>query len=294
MPELPEVETVRQGLAPVLEGARFARVEQRRADLRFPLPADFARRLEGRRVESLERRAKYLLASLDNGEVLTMHLGMSGRFMIEKPADGTIAPGVFTHETGGGDKHDHVIFEMSNLAVIRYNDARRFGYMGLIDKGELLAHPHFRNLGIEPLGDELDAEFLARKGRTRKQSLKAFLLDQHVIAGLGNIYVCEALFRAGLSPDRQAATLALANGKPSAAAKKLAPVIRAVLQDAIEAGGSSLRDYRRADGSLGYFQHRFSVYGREGEPCLRKGCHGTIARLVQNGRSTFYCTQCQK
>jgi formamidopyrimidine-DNA glycosylase len=328
MPELPEVETVRQGLAPVLEGARFARVEQRRADLRFPLPADFARRLEGRRDEKLERRAKYLLASLDNGEVLTMHLGMSGRFVIHSPAGGIIAPGEFALDAGGGDKHDHIIFEMSNLAVIRYNDARRFGYMGLIDKGELPGHPHFRNLGIEPLGGELDAEFLARKGRTRKQSLKAFLLDQHVIAGLGNIYVCEALFRAGLSPDRPAATLALerfpkgvarlsdkkrdqprrarsnpdssetgmdlADGKPSAAAKKLAPVIRSVLEDAIAAGGSSLRDYRQADGSLGYFQHRFCVYGREGEPCLRKGCPGTIARLVQNGRSTFYCTACQK
>jgi formamidopyrimidine-DNA glycosylase len=313
MPELPEVETVRQGLAPVMEGAAFARVEQRRADLRFPLPERFAARLEGRRVERLDRRAKYILVHLDDGEILAMHLGMSGRFIVSAPGaipgkvrggfpsgiaskqeggDGMI--GEFVHETGGGDKHDHVIFEMSNLAVIRYNDPRRFGYMTLIGAGELAAHPHFRDLGIEPLGDELTPSFLAAKGQGRRQPLKGFLLDQHLIAGLGNIYVCEALHRAALSPETPAAALALASGKPSPAAKKLAPMIRAVLDDALAAGGSSLRDYRQADGSLGYFQHRFAVYDREGKSCLKKGCRGTIMRTVQNGRSTFYCSACQK
>ncbi|WP_088342929.1 MULTISPECIES: bifunctional DNA-formamidopyrimidine glycosylase/DNA-(apurinic or apyrimidinic site) lyase [Rhodomicrobium] len=297
MPELPEVETVRRGLAPVLEGASFARVEQRRADLRFPLPANFAKRLEGRRVEHLTRRAKYLLAELDDGQILTMHLGMTGRFLIgglvKTEAGGNAVVGDFLHETGGDDKHDHVIFEMSNLAVIRYNDARRFGYMALLAPGEIETHPHFRDLGLEPLGPEMNPVFLAAKAKGRKTPLKAFLLDQHVIAGLGNIYVCEALYRAKLLPDRPASILTLASGAPSAAAKRLAPAIRATLEDAIEAGGSSLRDYRQADGSLGYFQHRFCVYGREGEPCLRAGCKGIIARKVQSGRSTFFCPVCQ-
>jgi formamidopyrimidine-DNA glycosylase len=298
MPELPEVETVRLGLAPVLEGAIFARVEQRRPDLRFPLPDAFGARLEGRRVESLARRAKYLLASLDDGQVLAMHLGMSGRFLIASPVNGVAGtpqvPGGFAHESGGGDKHDHIIFEMSNLAVIRYNDVRRFGYMMLIAPGEFDGHPHFRDLGIEPLGTGLNAAYLAARGRGRKQSLKGFLLDQHVIAGLGNIYVCEALFRAGLSPAAPAARLAAKNGAPSVAAKRLAPAIGAVLNEAIAAGGSSLRDYRKADGTLGYFQHSFAVYGREGEACPRRGCNATIRRMVQGGRSTFYCGHCQK
>ncbi len=298
MPELPEVETVRRGLAPVLEGASFAHVEQRRTDLRFPLPERFAARLQGRRVERLWRRAKYLLAALDDGETLVMHLGMSGRFLIAshlRGADGRGgALGHFAHEAGRDGKHDHIVFEMSNLAVIRYNDARRFGYMTLMGRDGLAAHPFFAKLGVEPLGGELDAAFLARKGQGRKQPLKAFLLDQHVIAGLGNIYVCEALFRAGLAPDRPAAALAGRGGAPSAAAKRLAPAIRAVLEDAIEAGGSSLRDYRRADGSLGYFQHNFRVYGRSGESCSKAGCGGRVERLVQSGRSTFYCPKCQR
>lgn len=298
MPELPEVETVRRGLAPLLEGAAFARVEQRRADLRFPLPSNFAQRLEGRRVAHLTRRGKYLLAELDDGQILAMHLGMSGRFLIgglvnaEAGANGMV--GDFVHETGGGDKHDHIIFEMSNLAVIRYNDVRRFGYMTLLAPGEIETHPHFRDLGLEPLGPEMNPVFLAAKATGRKAPLKAFLLDQHVIAGLGNIYVCEALYRARLLPDRPASILALASGAPSAAAKRLAPAIRAVLEDAIRAGGSSLRDYRQADGSLGYFQHSFAVYGREGEPCARPGCRGIIARKVQSGRSTFFCPVCQR
>ncbi len=294
MPELPEVETVCRGLAPVLENAVFARVEQRRADLRFPFPENFAPRLEGRRVESLSRRAKYLLAGLDDGQVLAMHLGMSGRFVIENPAQAAVTPGAFTHETGGSDKHDHVVFEMSNLAVIRYNDVRRFGYMTLIGAGEMDAHPHFRGLGIEPLSDLLDAAFLAARGKGRKQPLKAFLLDQRIIAGLGNIYASEALYRSRLSPEAPASLLASKTGAPTAAARRLAPAIRAVLEDAIAAVGSSLRDYRKADGSLGYFQHSFDVYGREGDPCRKQRCGGTVRRLAQNGRSTFYCPKCQK
>jgi formamidopyrimidine-DNA glycosylase len=296
MPELPEVETVRRGLAPVLEGASFAKVEQRRADLRFPFPKDFARRLKGRIVTSLGRRAKYLVASLDDGAVLAMHLGMSGRFSIETGAGvaGREQLGEFVHEAGADAKHDHVVFTMSNGAVIRYNDARRFGYMALIDPGGMTAHPLFKGLGVEPLSDAMTPAFLAKRAAGRAQPLKAFLLDQRVIAGLGNIYVCEALHRARLSPFRAASALANDKGAPSAAGRKLADAIRAVLKDAIEAGGSSLRDYRQADGSLGYFQHRFRVYGREGQLCPRRGCGGMIERAVQNGRSTFYCPTCQK
>ncbi len=283
---------------PVLEGATFARVEQRRADLRFPLPPNFAKRLEGRRVERLRRRAKYLLAELDDGETLAMHLGMSGRFIV-----GTLLPadasknrnvlGEFTHETGGSDKHDHIVFEMSNFAVIRYNDTRRFGYMDLIGPGELAAHPLFRDLGIEPLGPELDAAYLAAKAAGRRTPLKSFLLDQRIIAGLGNIYVCEALFRAGLDPAKGAARLATRGGRPTPVAERLAAAIKAVLADAIRAGGSSLRDHRQADGELGYFQHSFRVYDRAGQPCVKPGCGGTVRRIVQNGRSTFYCPACQ-
>jgi formamidopyrimidine-DNA glycosylase len=296
MPELPEVETVRRGLAPVLEGARFAKVEQRRADLRFPFPKDFAKRLKGRQVEQLGRRAKYLIASLDDGAVLAMHLGMSGRFTIENGAGGgkNGQLGEFVHETGGDAKHDHVVFTMSNGAVIRYNDTRRFGYMTLIEPGGMEAHPLFKGLGVEPLSEAMTPALLAKRASGRAQPLKAFLLDQRVIAGLGNIYVCEALYRAALSPFRAASVLANDKGAPSAAGKKLAEAIRAVLNDAIAAGGSSLRDYRQADGSLGYFQHTFCVYGREGQVCPRRGCGGMVERAVQNGRSTFYCPTCQK
>jgi formamidopyrimidine-DNA glycosylase len=296
MPELPEVETVRRGLAPVMEGARFAKVEQRRPDLRFPFPKDFAKRLKGRRVERLDRRAKYLMVWLDGGEVLAMHLGMSGRFVVDNGTGKGHRKilGDFVQEAGEDGKHDHLILTMSNGAIIRYNDARRFGYMTLIAPGKLDEHPLFHGLGIEPLDDALSADFLAGRGKGRKQPLKAFLLDQRVLAGIGNIYACEALYRARLMPDRPASVLALQSGVASAAAKRLAPAIREVLEDALEAGGSSLRDYRKADGSLGYFQHRFCVYGREGEPCLRKGCGGIVARQVQSGRSTFYCPVCQK
>jgi len=293
MPELPEVETVRCGLAPALVGHTFAAVEQRRPDLRFPLPQDFARRLAGRRIETLERRAKYLLAHLSDGEVLLMHLGMTGRFTVQSGNAETV-PGQFAHAVGGGTKHDHVVFHMQSGATITYNDARRFGFMLLIPEMELGAHPLMHGLGVEPLGPELTPAYLARRAKGRAADLKAFLLDQRVIAGLGNIYVCEALFRARLSPKRPAASLATKTGRPTELARRLADTIRAVLKDAIAAGGSSLRDYRHADGELGTFQHTFAVYGREGLSCARAGCSGTVRRIVQAGRSTFFCPKCQR
>ena len=288
MPELPEVETVRRGLAPVMEGARFQRVEVRQRKLRWPLPKDFEKRLEGQTVEGLGRRAKYLLADLSSGEVLLMHLGMSGSFRIGKDAK----PGVYYHERSKSTAHDHVVFHMSNGATVTFNDPRRFGSMKLVPRAKLDAEPLLCALGPEPLGNEFDAAMLAEACAGKKTSLKAALSDQRVVAGLGNIYVCEALFRARLSPKRQASTIADRNGKPNERAKALVEAIRAVLHDAIKAGGSSLRDHRRTDGSLGDFQHNFQVYDREGEPCPH--CKGKIKRIVQTGRSTFYCPACQK
>ena|SRR5215470_4292857 len=288
MPELPEVETVRRGLAPVMEDQRFARVEVRRPDLRWPLPKDFARKLHGKMVEGLGRRAKYLLADLSSGEVLLMHLGMSGSFRVGKDA----APGKYYHERSKSAAHDHVIFHMSNGTTVTFNDPRRFGSMKLVPRAKLEDEPLLRSLGPEPLGNEFDAAILARACAGKKTSLKAALSDQRVVAGLGNIYVCEALFRARLSPKRQASTIADRHGNPNERAERLVNAIKAVLQDAIKAGGSSLRDHRRADGSLGDFQHNFQVYDREGEPC--PSCRGKIKRIVQAGRSTFYCPSCQK
>ncbi len=295
MPELPEVETVRCGLEPVLKGHRFRRVEQRRADLRFPFPERFAERLTGRRVMRLDRRAKYLLAHVEGGDILAMHLGMSGRFTISAPggANGTEL-GEFTRDTGNDPAHDHVVFEMTGGATVTYNDPRRFGYMSLFPATELEDHPHFKGLGIEPLGPELTPAFLAAEAMGRKSDLKAFLLDQRIVAGLGNIYVCEALFRSRLSPNRVAASLALKSGKPTDRAVRLVPEIKSVLEAAIQAGGSTLRDYKHTDGSLGYFQHSFAVYGREGEPCTSEGCRSAVRRIVQSGRSTFYCPACQR
>jgi formamidopyrimidine-DNA glycosylase len=287
VPELPEVETVCRGLGTVMEGAAFVRVVLRRGDLRFPFPTHFARRLKGRRVTALTRRAKYLLAGLDNGDVLVMHLGMSGRFVIGGAGAGERRAG------DGNPRHDHVIFEMSNGAVIRYNDARRFGFMTLIRADLLSGHPLFARLGVEPLGSELTPAWLATRAAGRRQSLKALLLDQHIVAGIGNIYACEALYRARLAPMKPASVLAGANGAPTAGARRLVKAIKSVLTEAIAAGGSSLRDYRKADGSLGYFQHSFAVYGREGQVCQRQGCEGIVVRVVQNGRSTFYCPRCQ-
>jgi len=293
MPELPEVETVRRGLIPAMEGVRITRVTAHRGDLRFPLQKDFAARLNGQKVTGLGRRAKYLLADLDSGDVLLMHLGMSGSFRVVQGDDGK-TPGVFHHPRSENRTHDHVVFEMGNGAVISFNDPRRFGYMKIVARTDLEGEPFLKALGPEPLGNAFDAAMLAQACAGKKTSLKAALLDQRVVAGLGNIYVCEALFRAHLSPKRQASTLAMKSGVPTDHAKKLVESIRAVLNAAIEAGGSSLRDHRQTSGELGYFQHSFQVYDREGEPCRTRGCRGTVKRFTQNGRSTFWCPSCQK
>lgn len=301
MPELPEVETVRRGLEPVLSGARIARLECRRPDLRFPLPPRFAERVAGQRVTALSRRAKYLIAELESGEALVMHLGMSGRFTIlpaspaaAEAARVQLAETAFTHAEATDPAHDHVVFETDSGAIVTYNDPRRFGFMLLVAAAERETHKLFAGLGPEPLGNAFSATHLARAASGRRTDLKAFLLDQRNVAGLGNIYVCEALYRAGLSPRRRAGCLADARGRPTARADRLAAAIRDVLADAIAAGGSSLRDYAHTDGSLGYFQHAFAVYGREGAPCRRDGCSGTVARIVQAGRSTFHCSACQR
>lgn len=296
MPELPEVETVRRGLAPVMEGARIDRLELRRQDLRFPFPDQFADRVENRTIVSLGRRAKYLLADLSNEETIVMHLGMSGSFRIELD-EGSAMPGVFHHDRGKLAVHDHVLFHLDTphgAARVIYNDPRRFGFMILVERGGLAEHPMFARLGVEPVGNMLSTELLAGLFAGRNVPLKSALLDQRLIAGLGNIYVCEALHRSGLSPKRLARTLALKSGKPAKRLEPLAGVIRQVIAEAIEAGGSSLRDHRQADGSLGYFQHNFAVYDREGEPCTKPGCGGTIRRIVQSGRSTFFCGECQR
>ncbi len=296
MPELPEVETVRRGLAPTLEGARVVRLDQNRPDLRFPFPAGFKARLEGQTITALSRRSKYLLADLSNGDVLVMHLGMSGSFRIEAAVEHT--PGAFALARSKDPKHDHVVFHLqtakgANARVI-YNDPRRFGFMTLVPRPELSSHPLFVNLGLEPLGNELNGETLSRLFAGRKTPLKAALLNQKLIAGLGNIYVCEALWRTGLSPTREAGSIAGKTGKATAKTSALAGHIRETLLEAIEAGGSSLRDHTQADGSLGYFQHNFAAYDREGEPCRKEGCAGTIARIVQSNRSTFHCPKCQR
>jgi formamidopyrimidine-DNA glycosylase len=294
MPELPEVETVRRGLEPILVGNEFARVEQRRPDLRFPLPARFGERLEGRTVEALDRRAKYLLARLDDGEVLVMHLGMTGRFAIDR-ANGTAAkPGRFAHAQTAAPKHEHIVFHLGDGSAVRYSDARRFGIMDLVPAATLDSHALFKGLGMEPLGDGLTPQWLATKLKGKATSIKAALLDQRLIAGLGNIYACEALFRARISPLKLAGTLATKTGKPTKKTEALVEGIKAVLESAIKAGGSSLRDYRHTDGRLGRFQHRFKVYGREGKPCRRTGCGGIVRRVVQSGRSTFFCPTCQR
>jgi len=293
MPELPEVETVRRGLAAAMVGARFTRVDQRRPDLRFPFPKNFAARLKGRRVEGLRRRAKYLLADLDSADVLVMHLGMSGSFRIEDETDAK-TPGAFHHARSKDPAHDHVAFHLSNGKSIIYNDPRRFGFMQIIARDKLGKHPLFRNVGVEPLGAEFDGAQLARLFAGRTAPLKTALSDQRLIAGLGNIYVCEALHRAGLSPRRPAGSLARKNGTPSPRAERLARVIREVLEEAVAAGGSSLRDYRQTNGDLGYFQHKFRVYDRAGEACTRPGCGGRVKRIVQSGRATFFCGTCQR
>lgn len=297
MPELPEVETVRRGLQPVMEGARIIRVEQRRADLRFAFPVDFSARLENRTITSMGRRAKYLIVELDDGMALVCHLGMSGSFRIEPDDEQSLDPGVFHHPRSKDDRHDHVVFHVAGPAGgarVIYNDPRRFGYMDLIERAALSEHPWFKSLGIEPTGNSLEPVEIAARLKGKATPLKAALLDQRIIAGLGNIYVCEALWRAGLSPIKPAGRLVTKAGAPRTSLERLTGDIRAVIAEAVAAGGSSLRDHIQADGTLGYFQHGFSVYDREGEACPRPGCGDTVRRITQAGRSTFMCPRCQK
>ena len=282
MPELPEVETVMRGLAPAMENARIAQALVNRPDLRWPFPENMAQRLQGARIERLRRRSKYILADLDTGETLLIHLGMSGRMMVSGDPLGQ-----FVHAHPSAEKHDHVVIDMDNGARVTFNDARRFGAMDLMQTGAESAHLLLRNLGPEPLGNAFHETYLIGSLKGKKTPIKSALLDQRIVAGLGNIYVCEALFRAGISPIRLAGRISAQR------VRRLVPIIRDVLRDAIAAGGSSLRDYRQADGELGYFQHTFDVYGRENEPCRRVGCGGTVARVVQSGRSSFYCKTCQ-
>ena len=298
MPELPEVETVRRGLEPVLVGHRILRVEARRPDLRFPLPEQFCERLSGIEITGLQRRAKYLVADLSSGDALVMHLGMTGRFTISEKSNGeaenAYQPGAYVYESGADPKHDHVVFHLSGGGRVTYNDPRRFGFMVMMPEAERSAHALFRDLGSEPLGDALTPDYLAARARGRRVNLKAFLMDQRIVAGLGNIYVSEALFRAGLSPDRMAASLVDRRGRPTVRAQRLVPAIKSVLEQAIAAGGSTLRDYRDADGNAGAFQEAFAVYDRDGAACLRTGCGGVIKRRVHSGRATYACGRCQR
>jgi len=283
MPELPEVETVRRGLIPAMEGCRIESAEIRRPDLRWPFPERMLERLTGQTVLQLRRRSKYILADLSSGETLLIHLGMSGRMTVS----GRV-PGVFVRDHAPVEKHDHVILHMEGDARVTFNDPRRFGAMDLIDTANADAHPLLAKLGPEPLGNSFDDAYLAHAFSGKTTPVKTALLDQRIIAGLGNIYVCEALNMAGISPKRAAGRIS---------ADRLAVLsheVRSVLKIAIEAGGSSLRDHRQASGELGYFQHNFRAYGREGELCQTKGCAGEIKRITQSGRSTFYCPSCQR
>ena len=283
MPELPEVETVRHGLAPVMEGQVIAEARVNRPDLRWPFPPGMAARLTGRRVLRLRRRSKYILADLDSGETLLIHLGMSGRMLVSGDPLGR-----FVHDHPAAEKHDHVVLDMDNGARITFNDPRRFGAMDLLETATAEQHKLLALIGPEPLGNDFSEPYLVAAFKGRNTPVKSALLDQRIVAGLGNIYVCEALFRSRISPRRKAGQIAATR------VAALVPIIRQVLAEAIEAGGSSLRDFRQADGELGYFQHSFDAYGREGEPCRAAGCTATIARIVQSGRSTFYCPQCQR
>ncbi|CUH79747.1 bifunctional DNA-formamidopyrimidine glycosylase/DNA-(apurinic or apyrimidinic site) lyase [Tropicibacter naphthalenivorans] len=283
MPELPEVETVRRGLAPAMEGVVIARAQVNRPDLRWPFPENMAQRLTGARVERLRRRSKYILADLSTGETLLIHLGMSGRMLVSGDPLGQ-----FVHEHPAPEKHDHVVFDMDNGARITFNDPRRFGAMDLLDTATAEQHPLLAKLGPEPLGNAFNESHLVGQVKPRAMPIKSALLDQKIVSGLGNIYVCEALYRGRIHPARRS------NKISEARIAALVPIIREVLEQAIEAGGSSLKDFRQADGELGYFQHSFDVYGREGAPCRTPGCTDEIKRIVQSGRSTFYCPNCQR
>jgi formamidopyrimidine-DNA glycosylase len=283
LPELPEVETVRRGLEPVLTGAIITRAEVRRPDLRWPFPPDMAARLTGRRVLRLWRRSKYLMADLDGGETLLVHLGMSGRMTVSGAQ-----VGAFHHPHGAAAVHDHVVLDLAGGARVTFNDARRFGAMDLMATADADRHWLLARIGPEPLGDAFTAAHLVAAFRGRVLPVKAALLDQRIVAGLGNIYVCEVLHRAGIAPSRRAGRIAAPR------VRALVPLVREVLEEAIAAGGSSLRDYRQADGAMGYFQHGFRVYGRAGAPCPTPGCGGTVRRTVQSGRSSFWCARCQR
>jgi formamidopyrimidine-DNA glycosylase len=296
MPELPEVETVKRGLAPAMEGATITQLELRRADLRFPFPDNLSAVSAGKRILSLGRRAKYLLIDLEDDQTIIAHLGMSGSFRIEQD-EVRLVPGEFHHPRSKDEKHDHVVFHLNatgrTLRVI-YNDPRRFGFMHVWKRSELDTYPAFVGLGPEPTGNALDAGYLAQRFTGKSQPIKGALLDQNVIAGLGNIYVCEALWRSHLSPLRSAGSLVTPTGRPKKELVALTEAIRDVIADAVAAGGSSLRDHIQTDGSLGYFQHSFAVYDQEGRTCATPGCGGTVLRIVQSGRSSFYCATCQK
>lgn len=276
MPELPEVETVRRGLIPVMQGKKIIQADVNRPNLRWPFPDQMAERLSGKVIERLRRRSKYILADLDSGETLLIHLGMSGKMLISQNPHPETA------------KHDHVVFHMQDDARVSFNDARRFGAMDMAATATMAGHKLLASIGPEPLGNEFDEPYLVDRLKGKNSPIKNVMLDQRIVAGLGNIYVCEVLLRAGVSPTRKAGELAAVK------IRSLVPIIRDVLNEAIESGGSSLKDYRQADGELGYFQHSFRAYGREGESCVTAGCNGEIQRIVQAGRSTFYCTQCQR
>ena len=283
MPELPEVETVRRGLEPAMTGAVIAKASVNRPDLRWPFPDNMAGRLTGQKVLGLRRRSKYILMDLASGETLLVHLGMSGRMTVSGDPLGQ-----FAHNHPSAEKHDHVVFDMDNGARVTFNDPRRFGAMDLLETATADAHKLLCDIGPEPLGNDFNESYLVDQLKSRKTPIKSALLDQKIVAGLGNIYVCETLYRAGISPKRHV------NKISAPRIAELVPIIREVLSEAIEAGGSSLRDFRQADGELGYFQHSFDVYGREGEPCKTPECGKVILRITQSGRSSFYCAQCQR
>jgi len=283
MPELPEVETVRRGLLPAMEGAVIAQAQVNRPDLRWPFPDRMAERLSGQRVLRLRRRSKYILADLSSGETLLIHLGMSGRMQVSGDPLGQ-----FVHAHPAPEKHDHVVLCMDNGARITFNDPRRFGAMDLLDTETAEQHKLLCAIGPEPLGNDFSESYLIGAFDGRNTPVKSALLDQKIVAGLGNIYVCEVLFRTGVHPKRKAGQIAAPR------VGGMVPVIREVLNEAIEAGGSSLKDFRQADGELGYFQHNFRVYGKEGDACSTLGCESLIQRIVQSGRSTFYCPTCQR
>ena len=277
MPELPEVETVRKGLAPVLEGSTIKLAKARRKNLRYDIPQDFSDRLEGNKVRALKRRSKYILMECEDGLVSILHLGMSGRFNIH--AAGT-APEL--------EKHDHIYIETMTGDRVVYNDPRRFGFWLFSDVNSIDEHDHIKNIGPEPLGNSFSEDTLLNAFHNKKTNIKAALLDQRIVAGLGNIYVCEVLWRTGVHPETAAKDISKKQ------IETIVPTIRTVLSEAIEAGGSTLKDYAQVDGELGYFQHSFKAYGREGEACLKEGCGGTVERIVQSNRSTFFCPKCQR